>query len=315
MVADWQPSANLDTLRQRAALLMQIRSFFAAAEVLEVDTPVLGVHGVTEPNIDNVVAQVNGERRYLQSSPEYFMKRLLAAGSGPIYYLGKVFRDGERGRRHNPEFTLLEWYRPGWDEYQLMAEIEQLFSSLSPRWRGGARQLSYREAFYSATGFDPHSTDLRVLQQLASQACSGDWSLESRATCLDLLFSFVVEPTLHAGMVMIRDYPACQSALAQLATDSEGVTVARRFEVFVDGMEIGNGYFELTDAVEQRQRFAADIALREAAGKPRRSVDPALLAALEAGLPVGAGVAIGVDRLLMRMLDLDHIGAVLPFVC
>src|SRR5690606_29445632 len=160
-------------------------------------------------------ARVDGEVRHLQSSPEYFMKRLLAAGSGPIYSLGKAFRDGEQGSRHNPEFTLLEWYRPGWDEQRLIGEVEALCAVLSPRWH------------------HPHSVDLDVLRQLAGRVCAGDWRHESRATCLDLLFSFVVEPTLHTGVVTVSDYPACQAALARLATDGEGATVARRFEVFI----------------------------------------------------------------------------------
>jgi len=311
-MTDWQPTATLDVLHERANLLARIRSFFAAAEVLEVDTPVLGLYGVTEPNIDTVEARVCGTVRHLQSSPEYFMKRLLAVGSGPIYSLGKVFRDGEKGRRHNPEFTLLEWYRPGWDERRLIAEVEALCATLSEQWRH-PRRLTYREVFYGATGLDPHSVDLDLLRQLSARYCSGDWRNESRATCLDLLFSLVVEPTLHTGVVTVTDYPACQAALARLAEDGEGALVARRFEVFIDGVEIGNGYFELTDAVEQRRRFEADIALRRETGKQARAADPLLLAALEAGLPDCAGVAMGVDRLLMRLLDLDDIGEVIPF--
>ena len=308
----WQPTATLQTLQKRADLLARIRSFFMVQGVMEVDTPVLGECGVTEPNIDTIEVLVCGQLRHLQSSPEYFMKRLLAAGSGPIYSLSKVFRDDEKGSRHNPEFTLLEWYRPGWDEVQLIAEIEQLLAALAPRF-STVRRITYREAFFDATGFDPHSVDLDVLRQLASRACSGDWQQESRSTCLDLLFSFVVEPTLHTGVVIISDYPACQAALARLDQDAEAVTVARRFEVFIDGMEIGNGYFELTDAAEQRQRFDADIELRQRSGKKPRAADQRLLAALDAGLPACAGVALGVDRLLMRLLDIDRIEEVLPF--
>lgn len=313
MSNDWQPTATIETLKKRAGLLAQIRSFFMAQSVMEVDTQLLGEYGVTEPNIDNIEATVCGQSRYLQSSPEYYMKRLLAAGSGPIYCLGKVFRDGEKGSRHHPEFTLLEWYRPGWDEWALMDEVGGLLATLSPRFRQ-VRRFSYREAFFDATGFDPHGVDIDVLRQLASRASSGgNWQQESRATCLDLLFSLVVEPTLHMGVVMIYDYPQCQAALACLGEDATGVTVARRFEVFIDGMEIGNGYFELTDPVQQRQRFDGDIELRHSSGKKHRSADQRLLAALEAGLPPCAGVALGVDRLLMRILDIDRIDGVLPF--
>lgn len=311
-MTDWRPTASLSVLQERANLLARIRSFFAMAGVMEVDTPQLGRYGVTEPNIDTIEAQVCGTVWHLQSSPEYFMKRLLAAGSGPIYSLGKVFRDGERGRRHHPEFTLLEWYRPGWDDRRLMGEVEALCAALSERWRHAMR-LTYREVFFDATGLDPHTADLDVLRQLASRYCSGDWARESRATCLDLLFSLVVEPTLHEGVVIVMDYPACQAALARVMKDGQGVEVARRFEVFIDGVEIGNGYFELTDAAEQRRRFDADIALRAAMDKPPRESDPYLLAALEAGLSECAGVAMGVDRMLMRLLDLSDIAEVIPF--
>ncbi len=240
-------------LAHRAAMLARVRAFFTAAGVLEVDVPVLGEAGVTDLHIDNIEARVEGRTGYLQSSPEYYMKRLLAAGSGAIYYLGKAFRDGERGRRHNPEFTLLEWYRPGWDEGRLMAEIAALFSHLGVV--GDPGYLRYRQVFEDALGLDPHQAALADLRQRAADLAGDDWSGETRSDCLDLLFSHAVEPTLPPGPVFITDYPACQCALASLGRDDRGNTVARRFEVFVDGVELGNGYYELVDAAVQQRRF------------------------------------------------------------
>lgn len=312
-VTDWKPTASITTLQKRAELLKRIRSFFDARGVMEVDTPMLGIAGVTDLHIDNIEATVCGETRLLQSSPEYFMKRLLAAGSGPIYSLGKVFRDGEHGPRHNPEFTLLEWYRPGWDEYRLIDEIDTLVRELCPT-LPAATVLEYGDLFESVTGRDPHDAPLAQLQAAAGQVCEGDWSGEPRTACLDALFSLEVEPRMPTGLVFVTHYPACQSALAQLATDQRGRTVARRFEVFLDRMELGNGYFELTDADEQQRRFRQDIALRQAAGKPDRAPDTKLLAALASGLPACAGVAIGFDRLVMKLCGASHIAGVLPFV-
>lgn len=309
----WQASASLPMLQERANLLAAIRSFFAGRGVLEVDTPALALFGVTDRHLENIEARVNGQIRYLQTSPEYFLKRLLAMGAGPVYYLGKAFRDEETGPRHHPEFTLLEWYRPGWDEQRLMAEIAELLAGLSPAFTE-PRQVRYGELFEAVTGLNPHTADLALLREAAARICAGDWQAEDRATCLDALFSLAVEPTLADGVVFIRDYPVCQAALATLAIDTDGVTVARRFEVFINGMELGNGYFELTDAVEQRRRFVEDCQARRAAGKTTRAIDERLLSALEAGLPACAGVAIGVDRLLMQLVGETRIDAVLPFV-
>lgn len=310
---NWQPAASLTVLKKRAELYEQIRSFFKCHRVLEVDTPVLGVSGVTDVHIDNITASVNGRDSYLQSSPEYYMKRLLAAGCGPIYSLGKAFRDGEKGRRHHPEFTMLEWYRPGWDEQKLIAEIDSLFHGIDPA-LPESRIATYGELFKAGLGADPHDCSLEKLQQLAVQHCGGGWQSESRSTCLDALFSFTIEPALGQGLVIVQDYPACQAALAQLARNQQGQMVARRFEVFLNGMELGNGYFELTDPIEQLSRFNADNALRKALGKVERPLDQCLLDALQAGLPSCAGVAIGVDRWLMQLLGADSISKVLSFV-
>jgi len=318
MAVDWQPTASIETIRQRSTLVAGIRDFFALQKVMEVEVPVLGDFGVTDIHIDSL--QVNsqqflsgGQVKYLQSSPEYFMKRLLAAGSGDIYYMGKAFRAGEAGQRHNPEFTLLEWYRVGWTEQQLMAEVAELVQSLSEV-SMVVTQLSYRQLFQQATALDPHDAPLTVLQQRAAEISSRDFSTESRSVCLDLIFSLQVEPQLPEGLVFVKDYPSCQSALAQLGVDERGVVIARRFEAFLNGMELANGYYELTDAVEQRSRFESDQALRKAASKPAIDMDENLLSAMEAGLPSCAGVALGVDRLAMQLLGAKEIRQTVSFV-
>ena len=309
----WQPTATIDTLQQRAAALKDIRLFFSERGVLEVDVPVLGQAAVTDLHIDCIMAEVSGQRRYLQSSPEFFMKRLLAAGSGPIYYLGKAFRNDESGRRHNPEFTMLEWYRQGWNEQQLMAELALLVETVAGQPLTVAMR-TYREVFVEQTTLDPHRTQTSELQRLAAEVSGRDFSDSSRSECLDLVFSLVVGPSLPSGLVCIEGYPACQSALARLAKDAAGELVARRFEVFLNGVELANGYCELTDPLEQQSRFQADVALRRAAGKARIEPDKKLLAALQAGLPDCVGVALGVDRLLMQLLGQNDIGKVMAFI-
>lgn len=313
---NWQPGTSLAMLQSRAALLATLRQFFFQRSVMEVDVPVLARTSVTDINIESIPALPYGRSGYLQTSPEYFMKRLLSQGAGDIFCLGKAFRNGEQGCRHNPEFSLLEWYRCGWDEHQLMDEMAELISlvfaarSSQPL---AVTKCSYEECFGQTLGVDAHGADLAELQQRAVAASSDSWAGESRANCLDLLFSLLVEPQLPAGLVFVYDYPACQSALAQLHNNAQGQQVSRRFEVFLNGMELANGYFELTDSAEQQQRFEGDIAQRIEAGKPPIPMDRHLLAALDHGMPSCAGVALGVDRLLMQLEGADSIAQVLPF--
>ena len=311
-MSDWQPSADIETLKQRATLLKGIRSFFEQRGAYEVDVPVLGRRGVTDLHIDCIEASCNGQLHYLQSSPEYFMKRLLAAGSGDIYYLGKAFRDGEAGGRHNPEFCMLEWYRLGWDEHRLMDEMAELIQQLMPS-DIAVSKLSYRDAFQGCLNIDPHTAELTVLQALAANTAGSDSFYEDRSTCLDLIFSLEVEPNLPTGLTLIYDYPACQAALAKVENDNTGQLVARRFEAFLNGMELANGYFELTTFEEQAQRFEKDGEQRRESCKKVMQPDEKLLAALEAGFPSCAGVALGVDRLLMKVLDLPTIESVNSF--
>jgi len=310
-MANWQPTATVDTLRSRAELLAVIRQFFVERNVMEVDTPLLGDYGVTDLHIDCIEAKNDGQTKFLQTSPEYFMKRLLAFGSGDIYSLGKAFRNGEMSRRHNSEFTLLEWYRVGWDEHQLIDEAIEITKLAMGD--VAVTKLSYREAFMAVLKCDPHNVEMSALQDLAAQL-SGQVSFqEDRSTCLDLLFSLAVEPKLPTGIVAIYDYPACQVALAQLMQDERDEMVARRFELFVNGMELANGYFELQDPNEQCQRFDQDITARKEYRKKAMKADHRLLAAMESGLPSCAGVAFGIDRLLMKSLKLESIEQVIAF--
>ena len=303
-------------LQGRAELLSTLRQFFFQRSVMEVDVPVLARSSVTDINIESIPANIYSESGYLQTSPEYFMKRLISQGAGDIFCLGKAFRNGEQGCRHNPEFSLLEWYRCGWDEHQLMDEIAELISlvfavrSSQPL---AITKRTYADCFSQILGIDPHGADLVELQEKAVAASSDSWTGESRANCLDLLFSQLVEPKLPPGLVFVYDYPACQSALAQLHNDAQGRQVSRRFEVFLNGLELANGYFELTDIAEQQQRFDGDNAQRIEASKPQIPVDRHLLAALDHGMPSCAGVAMGVDRLLMQLEGADSITQVMPF--
>ena len=303
-------------LQARAELLSTLRQFFFQRSVMEVDVPVLARSSVTDINIESISANIYSESGYLQTSPEYFMKRLLSQGAGDIFCLGKAFRNGEQGCRHNPEFSLLEWYRCGWDEHQLMDEIAELMSLVFAARSSqpfAITKRTYADCFSEILGIDPHGADLVELQEKAVAASSDSWTGESRANCLDLLFSQLVEPQLPPGLVFVYDYPACQSALAQLHNDTQGRQVSRRFEVFLNGLELANGYFELTDRAEQQQRFDGDNAQRIEASKPQIPMDRHLLAALDHGMPSCAGVAMGVDRLLMQLEGADSITQVMPF--
>lgn len=307
----WEPSAQLTSLRERARVLSAIRAFFADREVLEVDVPVLGTCTVTDPHLQAISADIAGVRHFLQTSPEYYMKRLLAAGAGSCYYLGKAFRQDERGRRHRPEFTMLEWYRTGFDDADLRREVLQLLATLSQH-AVPAQERSYGELFQSFLGLNPHTASVAQLAQVAASRLGIHWDDSDKSLWLDLLFSHCIEPHLD-NIVLVYDYPACQCALAKVVEGEQGQSVAKRFELFWDGVELANGYWELTDAREQEKRFAHDNKVRQQLGLPEVMADRQLLAALEAGLPECAGVAMGVDRLLMCLLGANSIDDVVPF--
>jgi lysyl-tRNA synthetase class 2 len=318
--ADWRPGATPATLRGRAKLLANIRAFFAEAGVLEVETPALASAGATDPALASLTTRYlgpsapHGATLYLQTSPEAAMKRLLAAGSGPIYQVCRAFRDGERGRLHNPEFTLLEWYRPGWDHHRLMGEVAALVRRAVGRDLPEER-LSYADAFARSLGVDPHAASpdqLRAVARRAGVPGADAIELESRDGWLDLLLTHCVEPGLgRDGLCFLHDYPATQAALARVRAGNP--PVAERFELYWRGVELANGFHELADAAEQRRRFVQDNARRRAAGLPEVAADERLLSALSAGFPDCAGVALGVDRLLLLALGAERIDDVLAF--
>ncbi|WP_041521618.1 EF-P lysine aminoacylase EpmA [Gilvimarinus agarilyticus] len=316
MSDSWQPSCSPALLKARAALNHHIREFFSAREVLEVEVPILASTFVTDPFVEPVTAHHTGHTYYLQSSPEYAMKRLLAEYRQCIYALTKVFRAGESGSRHNPEFTMLEWYRVGLDDHQLMTEVGDLVAQLIPEL--AIHKLSYRQWFYRRWQIDPHEISLAELRVLGKSLIEIDDTGLDKDAWLDLLVTHELEPALPVGLTFVHDFPASQAALARIVNDANGTPVARRFEGYLatapgNAMELANGYWELTCPNEQRRRFARDIARRSALGLPQYPVDEQLLAALAHGLPDCAGVALGVDRLLMRQQGLSRIGEGLSF--
>ncbi len=303
-------------------LLTRIREFFANAGVLEVDTPVLSAAGTTDPAIHSFSTSYHGpgsrhgSRLYLHTSPEFPMKRLLAAGAGSIYQICKVFRDGESGSHHNPEYTLLEWYRTGYDHMALMAEVDSLLrevlKDILPL--GPARHWTYRELFMNYSGIDPFATSANeVRQALQVKEISAPSGLveDEIDGWLDLLLTHVIEPALDTGLIFVSEYPASQAALARLLPGEP--PVAARFEVYLDRVELANGYHELTDAAEQLRRFERDNTRRGARHLAAIELDWRLLAALHAGLPDCAGIALGIDRLLMIAGRVSHIDEVMAF--
>jgi lysyl-tRNA synthetase class 2 len=319
----WRPSADLATLRVRAELLQRIRAFFAARGVLEVETPVLSAAAVTHPPLASFRTTYSGpgprhgRTFYLHTSPEFPMKRLLAAGSGCIYQIARGFRDGEAGRRHNPEFTLLEWYRVGFDPQRLMGEVTALVTALLAG-RLTLREperLSYRELFQRHLDLDPHRASAAALAACAAYHAvpvPPGMPPDDTDPWLDLLLTHWIEPRLDAGrLIFVYDYPASQAALARLRPGDP--PVGERFELYLNGLELANGFHELGDAHEQRRRFARENAARRALGLPVMPMDEHLLDALEAGLPDCAGVALGFDRLVMLAAGKDSIQEVIAF--
>ncbi|KAF0807792.1 lysyl-tRNA synthetase [Alcanivorax xiamenensis] len=302
----WQPAASLEAMKARAELLSTVRAFFADRGVLEVETPALATHGVTDPHIHCIEVPGYG---WLQSSPEYHMKRLLAAGSGPIYQLSRVFRHGEAGPRHNPEFTMLEWYRPGFSLEQL---IDECLALLGQWLRCPHTIRPFRHLFAEVTGLDPLTCPPAALVTAAVEA-GAPHGLDHGQSA-DFLMATQVETALDpATLTVVTDFPAWAAALAQVREDEDGVPVARRFEIYHGGLELANGYQELTDAGEQARRFAADNQQRAGHGDQAMAPDPHLLAALQAGLPPCSGVAMGVERLLMAIHGYRDIRQVLTF--
>lgn len=309
MPRHWQPSARLDVIRERARVYAQIREFFERRGCLEVDTPLLMRHANPDPNVSAVPVNSAAETAYLQPSPEFAMKRLLAAGSGSIFQICHAFRDAERGRLHHREFSMLEWYRVDFDYRQLMDEIELLITSLNLKYCEFER-VRYDALFQRHLGIDIEQVDQGALRDACAAHVTGcDPRNLDFDQCLDLLMGVVVAPSLE-GYQFVYDYPLSQAALARR---KPGSAFAERFELLYDGIELANGFSELTDASEQRARFERDNRIRAQRGLPRYDLDEDLLAALERGLPDCAGAALGLDRLMMVLLGLDSIDEVLTF--
>lgn len=316
----WRPSAALDVLKRRARMRERLRAFFSARGVLEVDTPALSTAATTDLHLQSFSCRTAGpgtRALYLHTSPEFPMKRLLAAGSGSIYQLCNVFRDGEAGRLHNPEFTMLEWYRVGFDYHQLMDETAALIADAlaGSRALDAPEKLTYAQAFERHCGINPHTADSAALAAVVKTKAiplHGDLQHETVDTLRDLLLTHVIEPQLGRGRVtLLYDYPVSQAALARIRPDTP--PVAERFEAYLDGIELANGFHELRDAAEQRARFARDLAARKQQGLPAVPMDERLLAALEHGLPECSGVALGFDRLVMLAASAASIQDVLVF--
>lgn len=318
-MSGWRPSADMEMLRQRAAMLTVLREFFAERGVLEVETPVLSSHGATDPHLDSFCTVYTGPGApsgrpvYLQTSPEFAMKRLLAAGSGPIYQICKSFRNGEAGRNHNPEFTMLEWYRPGLDYRALMAEVDDLLQRVlhSPP----AECLTYAAVFDHYLSLDAHTATGAMLRACAAdhRVSAPDTLQDDRDAWLTLLWTHLIEPHLGSGgrPLFVSDYPVSQAMLAQVRPGTP--PVAERFEVYISGVELANGFQELGDGVEQRRRFEENCRYRREVGLAEMVPDERLLAALAHGLPFCSGVALGVDRLLLIRTGAHKLVDVLAF--
>ncbi len=315
---NWKPSTTIINLLKRAVILTKIRHFFANRGVLEVETPILSQATVTDVNLcpfQTLLMMPGGEKSitlYMITSPEYHMKRLLAAGSGSIYQLGRSFRNEENGRYHNPEFTMLEWYRPHYDMHQLMDEVNDLLQQVLDC--ASAEKLSYQKLFLSYLDIDPLSAEKKQLCEVAIKLNLNNLAdvKEDHATLLQLLFAIGIEPYIgHDKPVFVYDFPANQSALAKIKTQDH--RVAERFEVYFRGIELANGFCELTDVEEQRQRFDQDNLNRIRCGLPQQKIDKNFLDAMKHGIPTCSGVALGIDRLVMLAIGANSLSDVIAF--
>jgi lysyl-tRNA synthetase class 2 len=315
---NWRPSASIEVLKQRALILQKIRHFFAVRDVLEVDTPSLSHATVTDEHLHSFTTQFNHPfapkacTLYLQTSPEFAMKRLLSAGSGAIYQICKSFRNEETGRFHNPEFTMLEWYRPGFDHLQLMLEIDELMQTVLGC--ETAERVTYQDIFKQHLSCDPLTATLADIKVLAKQFGYEELAANenNKDTLLMLLFSQHVEPKIgQKRPCFVVNFPASQAALAKISPTNP--LVAERFELYFRGIELANGFHELTNGPEQRRRFEEDNVKRQINAQDVMPIDENFIAAINFGLPDCAGVALGIDRLLMLALSCSRIEQVIAF--
>jgi len=312
---------NLDKitiLQKRAGIIKSIRDFFAKQNVIEVETPLLCSSSVTDPYLHALSLECGSHTRFLQTSPEYAMKRLLCEGISDIYQICKAFRSDEFGKLHQIEFTILEWYRLNFDHHQLMNETELLLQTVinSPP----AKKFTYQELFEQYLKFNPHAiTQNKLIDQLNQNEISlKETGSLSKDDYLDILFSQRIEPKLKSDFepltpIFVTEYPASQAALAKTNLNSEGIEIAERFEVYINGIELANGYHELQDGNVQRQRFQQDLEKRKTLNLPLVPIDEYLCTALDKGLPSCAGIALGIDRLTMLALDKHHISDVISY--
>lgn len=315
---NWQPSADIKTLKRRAQYLADIRLFFTGRDVWELETPILSLTAPTAPYLDSfrtdylAIGTQDKQSYYLQTSPEFAMKRLLAAGSDSIYQIAKVFRNGEQDRLHSPEFTMLEWYRVGFNLTHLMDEAELLLQQIFNY--SDFPRLSYQKVFKQLLAIDVLNCSDEQIKQCALNTISSlpnDFDTD-RDGYLALLMSYIIEPELakqYQGF-FIYDFPPAQAQLAKIKHDQQGNNIADRFELYIDGVEIANGYNELLDANELRKRFESDNQQRKQQNKPEMPIDENLLAAMQYGFPECSGVALGLDRLMMLVMDKQAISQV-----
>ena len=316
----WQPTAQIETLKQRARILQNVRAFFAKRNVLEVQVPSITTASITEVHIDSIPIKLLSGNAFLHTSPEYPMKRLLAAGMGDSYYLGSVFRQGESGGEHNPEFTMLEWYRLDFELEYLITEVIDLAKEIIPN-VSNFQSFSYAELVNKYTGIDIFNTNCDELQRIITDnEIDYPQDLENDVDLfLDLLMSTVIFPKLQSKnpkekqITVLKDYPKSQAALAKLRLDEQGREVAARFEIFIDSLEIANGYQEIQDADALEARFKQDNLRRLNLNKPEMPIDKYLLEAMRDGLPNCSGVALGFDRLVMLALEKNTIQEVIAF--
>jgi elongation factor P--(R)-beta-lysine ligase len=317
--ATWEPTTSLTTLHLRATVLKQLRDFFAKYSILEVETPLLASAPTSDPFLYSMttdyipIGDKTGIPLYMQTSPEYAMKRLLCSGSGSIYQICKAFRNGESGRWHNPEFTMLEWYELGTDHHGLMDRMDELLQiilMIPP-----ATRLTYQAVFQRYLQLDPFEASVYDLQQYAKDSgiqCNSSVDRDDKDTWLQMLMSDLIEPQLGMdGATFVYDFPSSQAALARINPATP--EVAARFEVYIQGIELANGFYELNDAHEQYLRFCRDLEKRQRLGLEIVPIDYRLLAALQQGLPECAGVAVGVDRLIMLAAKAEQLAEVISF--
>ncbi|WP_151811485.1 EF-P lysine aminoacylase EpmA [Acinetobacter bereziniae] len=319
MMTNFKPTCDLQALKARAKLYQQIRQFFEQRDVLEVETPILSQAGVTDVHLASIQAHrhLQGKKltHYLQTSPEFAMKRLLASGSGAIYQICKVFRDDEHGRKHNSEFTMLEWYRPHFSLKDLMFEVTDLLNVVLAERFGDVRPtvLSYKHAFIDRLDLNPLKATLSELKDAAHRVGLNLDLGDDRLAYIDLLFSHMVEPSLGFDTpVFLTDFPPELASLAKTKIDEDGELVAARFELYIEGLELANAYDELIDAAVLRSRFQADNAEREKLGLLVMPVDEYLLTALP-NMSECAGIALGIDRLLMVVMNQMKLEKVITF--